>query len=120
MNPPPRFTNFPGTSGACGPTLTTIPTLPALHVPDQPVTALVEDADLVASGQDQQDLCQPVRSALAGDQLGDQRPQQPGVEPIEWGTGIEYQDAADVEIAGQGRHRLVIQIAAEEGREGIV
>ena len=36
------------------------------------------------------------------------------------GTGIEDQDAAGVETGDQGRHRLVVQIAAEDGGEGIV
>lgn len=57
--------------------------VPALPLPEQPVTALVKDADLAACRQDQQDLRQPVGGALAGGQLGDQRPQQPGVEPVE-------------------------------------
>jgi hypothetical protein len=36
------------------------------------------------------------------------------------GAGIEDQDAVGLQVAGQGGHRLVVQIAAEEGRQGIV
>jgi len=143
LYPPPRFTNVPGMPGACGPTLTTIPALPAtgrsippgpkgvaevhhlprvqtrdqiagvrqldefveaaclvpaLSLPDQPVTALVVHADLVAAGQDQQDLHQPARTTPAGDQLGDQRPQQPGIEPVEWGASVEDQDPVGLRV----------------------
>jgi hypothetical protein len=86
----------------------------------QPEPALVEDADLVPPGQDQQHLRQPGRAPATGGQFGGQRPQQPGVEPVERRAGVKDQDAAGIKVASQGRDRLAVQIAAEDGSEGIV